>query len=95
MTIAEKKRRASEIIQVLTVQLSQGWNPWVTADDARGFVAFEECLKRYLEYVERMDRKKTRDSYRSRTNILKEYLKTMPTPINYVCQFDTSFCPPF
>ena len=83
LTIAEKKRRASEIIQVLTVQLSQGWNPWVTADDARGFVAFDECLKRYLEYVERMDRKKTRDSYRSRTNILKEYLKTMPTPIYY------------
>ena len=81
LTIAEKKRRASEIIQVLTVQLSQGWNPWVTADDARGFVTFDECLKRYLEYVERMDRKKTRDSYRSRTNILKEYLKTMPTPI--------------
>lgn len=92
LTIAEKKRRASEIIQVLTVQLSQGWNPWVTADNARGFVAFDECLKRYLEYVERMDRKKTRDSYRSRTNILKEYLKTMPTPINYVYQFDTSFC---
>lgn len=95
LTIAEKKRRASEIIQVLTVQLSHGWNPWVTDDNARGFVAFEDCIKRYLEYVERMERKKTRDSYRSRANILKEYLISMPAPIKFVYQFDSSFCNDF
>ena len=92
LTVSEKKRRAAEIIKVLTAQLAQGWNPWVTADDARGFVKFDECINRYLEYVDRMDRKKTRDSYRSRVNILKEYLKSMTTPITYVYQFDVAFC---
>ncbi len=92
LTVSEKKRRAAEIIQVLTRQLAQGWNPWIKADDTRGFVLFEDCINRYLEYVERMDRKKTRDSYRSRTNILREYMRSMSSPIKFVYQFDTSFC---
>ncbi len=29
LSISEKKRRASEIVEVLARQLSQGWNPWV------------------------------------------------------------------
>ena len=29
LSISSKKRRATEIMEVLTKQLSQGWNPWV------------------------------------------------------------------
>ena len=95
LRLSEKNRRAAEIIEVVSKQLMQGWNPWVSVDDARGYTAFEECLNRYLEYVERMDRKKTRESYRSRTNILKEYLSTLESPIKYAYQFDMSFCNSF
>jgi len=91
----EKRRRAAEIIEVLTKQLMQGWNPWVTSDDARGFVLFEDCLQRYLDYVERMDRAKTRASYRSRVNILREYIVSRVIPIEYAYQFDSSFCNDF
>ena len=73
LKISEKKKRAAEVIEVLTKQLSQGWNPWVNVNESRGFVLFELCLQRYLNYVERMNRAKTRQSYRSRVNILKEY----------------------
>ena len=59
LSVSEKKRRASEIMDVLTKQLAQGWNPWVTDDESRGFVYFDNCLERYLDYVDRMDRKKT------------------------------------
>lgn len=58
LSVSEKKRRASEIMDVLTKQLAQGWNPWVTDDESRGFVYFDNCLERYLDYVDRMDRKK-------------------------------------
>lgn len=37
LSISAKKRRANEIMEVLTKQLSQGWNPWVRADESRGF----------------------------------------------------------
>lgn len=95
LSISEKKRRGAEIIEVVTKQLMQGWNPWVNSEKSRGFTVFEDCLNRYLEYVSRMDRKKTRDSYRSRVNILKEYIASCVVPIRYVYQFDSVFCNDF
>lgn len=90
-----KIRRAAEIIESLTQQLMSGWSPWVNKDEARGFIEFEECLNKYLEYVERKDRKKTRDAYRSRINILKEYIASCVLPIKYAYQFDSAFCNEF
>lgn len=95
LSVSEKKRRASEIMEVLTKQLAQGWNPWVTDDESRGFVYFDKCLERYLDYVDRMDRKKTRQSYRSRVNILREFITSQVNPIKYAYQFDIGFCNDF
>lgn len=95
LSVSEKKRRASEIMEVLTKQLTQGWNPWVTDDESRGFVYFDNCLERYLDYVDRMDRKKTRQSYRSRVNILREFITSQVNPIKYAYQFDIGFCNDF
>ena len=49
LSISAKKHRAAEIMEVLTKQLCQGWNPWLTNDESRGFVLFENCLERYSE----------------------------------------------
>lgn len=95
LSVSEKKRRASEIMDVLTKQLAHGWNPWVTDDESRGFVYFDNCLERYLDYVDRMDRKKTRQSYRSRVNILREFITSQVNPIKYAYQFDIGFCNDF
>lgn len=95
LSISEKKRRASEIIEVLTKQLIQGWNPWVTNDESRGFVLFEKCLDRYSEYVDRMDRKRTRQSYSSKINVLRDFISTQERPIKYAYQFDVTFCTDF
>ena len=95
LSVSEKKRRASEIMDVLTKQLAQGWNPWVTDDESRGFVYFDNCLERYLDYVDRMDRKKTHQSYRSRVNILREFITSQVNPIKYAYQFDIGFCNDF
>lgn len=95
LSISAKKRRANEIMQVLTKQLSQGWNPWVRADESRGFVAFDKCLERYVDYIDRMDRKKTRQSYHSRVNILREFIASQTVAIKYAYQFDITFCTDF
>ena len=42
----EKKRRAAEIIEAVTKQLMQGWNPWVTVNEARGYILFEEVIEK-------------------------------------------------
>lgn len=95
LSISAKKRRANEIMEVLTKQLSQGWNPWVRADESRGFVAFDKCLERYEDYIDRMDRKKTRQSYHSRVNILREFIASQTVAIKYAYQFDITFCTDF
>ena len=95
LSISAKKHRAAEIMEVLTKQLSQGWNPWLTNDESRGFVLFENCLERYSEYVDRMDRKRTRQSYSSKVNILKDFIAVQTNPIKYAYQFDVTFCTDF
>lgn len=95
LSISAKKHRAAEIMEVLTKQLCQGWNPWLTNDESRGFVLFETCLERYSEYVDRMDRKRTRQSYSSKVNILKDFIAVQTNPIKYAYQFDVTFCTDF
>ena len=95
LRVSEKLRRATEIINVISKQLMEGWNPWVTNDESRGFVHFENCLERYSEYVDRMDRKRTRQSYSSKVNILKDFIATQSNPIKYAYQFDVTFCTDF
>lgn len=95
LRISEKVRRATEIINVISKQLMEGWNPWASADTSRGYVLFDNCLERYLEHVDRMDRKKTRQSYHSRVNILREFIGSQTTPIKYAYQFDVAFCTDF
>lgn len=95
LCVSAKKHRAAEIMEVLTKQLCQGWNPWLTNDESRGFVLFENCLERYSEYVDRMDRKRTRQSYSSKVNILKDFIAVQTNPIKYAYQFDVTFCTDF
>ncbi len=95
LRVSERVRRATEIINVISKQLMEGWNPWVTTDLSRGYVLFDNCLERYLDYIDRMDRKKTRQSYRSRVNILREFITSQVNPIKYAYQFDIGFCNDF
>ena len=89
--ISEKKRRAAEIIEAVTRQLRSGWNPWVNTQESRGFTLLSDVLSRYMEYIERKSRKKTKHSYQSRVNILNQYLSSCVLPIKYAYQFDGAF----
>lgn len=89
--ISEKKRRAAEIIEAVTRQLRGGWNPWVNTQESRGFTLLSDVLSRYMEYIERKSRKKTKHSYQSRVNILNQYLSSCVLPIKYAYQFDGAF----
>ena len=87
--ISEKKRRAAEIIEAVTRELRGGWNPWVNAQESRGFTLIQDCLDRYLEYIEKKgDRYKTRMRYKSSVNILREFFESLVVPPKFVYQFD-------
>ncbi len=86
---AEKRRRAAEVIEQIMRQLREGWNPWVNTQESRGFTPIQECLDRYLEYIDKKgDRYKTRMRYHSSVNILREFMATLVIQPKYVYQFD-------
>ena len=84
-SMRERKRKATELLEALMHQLRDGWNPWVNAQESRGFTLLSDCLARYMEYIERKSRTKTKHSYQSRVNILNQYLSSCVLPINCVC----------
>jgi integrase len=89
--IAQKRRKAAEIIEQIMRKLREGWNPWVNAQESRGFTMLQDCLDRYMEYVAKKSRSKTKHSYQSRVNILLQYLSSCVLPIKYAYQFDGAF----
>ena len=90
-TIRERRTKSAEIINSLLKLLRTGWSPWVDASAARSYTLLDKALERYERHLERLQRQKTRQSYQSRVNILKEYNSTLPIPIKYVYQFDKAF----
>lgn len=89
--IGERRKKATEIIAVTLRKLRGGWNPWVNTQESRGFTLISDCLDRYMEYIKRKSRKKTKHSYQSRVNILNQYISSCVLPIKYAYQYDSAF----
>lgn len=87
----EKRQLAAQIIKTLTAKLQNGWNPWAELSDKRGFTDISKVFDRYLEYVGKAGKDKTKHSYTSRVNIMKEYILTMAIPIQYAYQYTAEF----
>lgn len=93
--VTERRKRATELIESLLKMLRSGWSPWVNVDDNRGYTLLEEAFGKYEKYVEKMPKLKTRQSYLSHLNVLREYIKQLVIPPKYVYQYDTSFVSDF
>ncbi|MBR3830857.1 MAG: site-specific integrase [Muribaculaceae bacterium] len=93
--VTERRKRAAEMIESLLKLLRSGWSPWVNIDDNRGYILLEDAFKKYMATIEKMPKYKTRKSYTSRLNILREYISGLLLPPKYVYQFDTAFVSDF
>lgn len=93
--VTDRRKRAAELIEALTRQLRAGWSPWVSVDDNRGYVLIEEALNKYEAYLEKLPKLKTRQSYGSKLNVLREYISLQLLPPRYVYQYTTSFVSDF
>lgn len=96
--IANKRKRkdyAEELIFSLVTKLKTGWNPWMEQIDSRAYTLFSDCVSKYKEYCERMDRKKTRLGYLSRLSILLQFNATQEKPIKYAYQYNEGFVSDF
>lgn len=93
--LGERRKKAAEMIESLLKLLRSGWSPWVTVDDNRGYILLEDAFKKYMATIDKMPKYKTRKSYTSRLNILREYISGLLLPPKYVYQFDTAFVSDF
>lgn len=93
--VTERRKRAQELIESVLKLLRAGWSPWVNVDDNRGYTLLEEALAKYGKSLERMPKLKTRQSYASHLNVLREYIGSMVLPPRYVYQFNTAFVSDF
>lgn len=93
--VSERKRRATEIIESLLKLLRSGWSPLVNASDNRCYTLLSEALDKYDRHLDKLPKDKTRHSYHSRVNVLRQYIASMVIPPKYVYQFDTAFMTDF
>lgn len=93
--VTERRKRASEMTESLLKLLRSGWSPWVNVDDNRGYTLLSDALLKYEKSLERLPKEKTRKSYGSRLNVLREYIAGLLLPPKYVYQFNTSFVSDF
>lgn len=92
---AERRKQAAILIDSLHRMLRSGWSPWVNADDNRGYILIDDALLKYEKSLEKMLKYKTRKSYGSRLNVLREYIAQLLLPPRYVYQFNTAFVSEF
>lgn len=95
LKIKERRQQAAEMIDSIIKLLRSGWSPWVNVEDNRGYTMLDEALRKYEAYLEKQPKKKTRQSYSSRLNVLREYISLQVIPPRYVYQFNSSFVSDF
>lgn len=93
--ITERRKRAAELTESLLKLLRSGWSPWVNVDDNRGYSLLSDALDKYEKSVEKMPKLKTRQSYLSCLNVMREYISLQVLPPRYVYQFNTAFVTDF
>lgn len=93
--VTERRKRASELIESLLKMLRSGWSPWVAAEDNRGYTLLEVALSKYEKSLDRLPKVKTRQSYGSKLNVLRDYIKSLVLPPKYVYQFNSIFVSEF
>lgn len=93
--VTERRKRGVELIESLLKMLRQGWSPWVQLDESRGFVSLDLAMRKYDDFIEKLDKYKTRKNYHSKLNVFKEYLSEKVLKPKYVYQFDVSLVADF
>lgn len=94
--ISERRKYAAALIKRLNVQLENGWNPWIEADNSRAYHTMTDVFEQYRRFMDKMFadniyRKDTYDSYLSYLRIIENWNETRSNRAVYIYQFDSTF----
>lgn len=95
-----RRKYCNNLMNRLSEQLSQGWNPWIEKSSGSAYLPFSEIIDRYRTYIDKLlnegvYRPETHKSLSSQLKNLVEYNQRKRIPITYIYQFDKDFCVEF
>jgi integrase len=98
--ISDRRRRAVQLIAVLSQRLVAGWNPWNDSTNERHFTKYHNVLDLYTKYLTKLQstgvmKQKTFYDYQSRLKVLREYNDARAHPIGAICEFDQGYISDF
>jgi integrase len=93
---SERRTYASGLMKRLNMQLMNGWNPWIEADNSRAYHILEDVFEHYRRFMDKMFsdniyRKDTYDSYISYLKNVEEWNNGRTDRAAYIYQFDGTF----
>lgn len=98
--LSERKEKAKEIINTLSIKLREGWNPWIDPETEKEYHSFWDVCECYDKYITKMYqddiyREKTYKDYKNRIDVLQDYNRHAKYPIKFIYQMDRRFVSDF
>lgn len=91
--ISDRRQYANDLLERITLELRQGWNPWISFTAPEQYATWQTVCDAYRSYIakakaESLLREKTWKGYTSFLDIFNEWNQSQPRPIFYAFQFD-------
>ncbi len=92
--VSERRKYAQDLLERITIELQQGWNPWVNYAAPEQYSTWTDVCDKYRSYLakckaEAILRLKTWKGYTSFLDNLIQWNLQQPAPIQYVYQFNS------
>lgn len=91
--VSDRRKYANDLLERITLELRQGWNPWVNYAAPEQYATLQEVIDKYRSYLskckaEAILRVKTWKGYTSYLDNFLKWNDQQPVPIHYIYQFD-------
>lgn len=91
--VSDRRQYANDLLERITLELRQGWNPWVNFTAPEQYATWQDVCDAYRNWIgkckgESIIRLKTWKGYISFLDNFNEWNSSQPKPIFYAYQFD-------
>lgn len=91
--ISERRQYANDLLERITLELRQGWNPWINFSSPEQYATWQDVCTEYRSYIgkckaEALMRDKTWKGYTSFLDNFNAWNDSQRQPIFYAYQFD-------
>ena len=91
--VSDRRRYANSLIERITQQLQQGWNPWINYTTEQNYATWQDACDAYRRYLDRqieenMLREKTRYGYLRMLDMFNSWNAKQVQPVYFAYQFD-------